>query len=111
MREWQPHPLSLLLQKSRSDDRLDPASLPVKRRSWLTKTLRAKTTGTVEQNFGLPWRTARIFGMGQVGGNAAGRLQENGGRMFVSRDRVAKRDVAEILQSVGESVVLRVAGL
>jgi hypothetical protein len=49
--------------------------------------------------------------MGQVAGNSSGTLQENGGGMFVGGNWVAKDDIAEILQSVGKCVVLRVAGL
>ena len=70
-----------------------------------------KPASAIAQHFGLPERTARIFRMGLVGGNSAGRLQENSGGMLVRWYRIAKGQVAKVLESIGQCVVLGVPGL
>ena len=69
-----------------------------------------KPASTIAQHFGLPERTAWIFRMGLVGGNSAGRVQENSGGMLVRWNRIAKNQVAKILESVGQCVVSGVPG-
>src|ERR1700730_2888262 len=70
-----------------------------------------QSAGAIAQNFGLPRRPPRIPRMGKVARRSPDRVQENRSGMFVGRDRVTERHVAEILQSVRKRIVLGIARL